>query len=121
MPDDASLPVVRRRRWPRNLALLFLLAVIGGFVFWLVKPHTATATALFEVRRQSSSLLGTQPAESESAFEILKKTQIALLKSKFLLKSALRDPGIASLSLFAGVPDPEEWLQDHLEVSFPQD
>jgi hypothetical protein len=59
--------------------------------------------------------------ESDSDYQILKKTQIALLKSKFLLTSALRDPGIASMSVFAGLPDPEEWLQDHLEVAYPQD
>jgi capsular exopolysaccharide synthesis family protein len=36
------------------------------------------------------------------------------------LTSALRDPGIASLSILAGVRDKEEWLQDHLDVEFPQ-
>jgi hypothetical protein len=120
MSDDTSLPVVRRRRWPRIVGLLFFIALLGGVIFWLVKPETATATALFEVHMKSSSLLGTQPVESDSDYEILKKTQIALLKSKFLLTSALRDPAIASLSVFAGQPDPEEWLQDHLEVTYPQ-
>src|SRR5215216_1986758 len=116
MSDDTSLPVIRRRRWPRIVGLLFLLTLVGGFIFWLVKPETATATALFEVRMKASSLLGTQPVESDSDYQILKKTQIALLKSKFLLTSALRDPGIASLPVIAGLLDPEEWLQDHLEV-----
>lgn len=120
MSNDTSRPAVRRRQWPRIVGLLFLIALVGGFIFWLVKPQTATATALFEVRKASSHLLSTQPGESDSDYEILKKTQIALLKSKFLLTSALRDPGIASLSVFAGVPDPEEWLQDHLEVTYPQ-
>src|SRR5262249_35631756 len=53
-------------------------------------------------------------------FEILKKTQLAKLKSYYVLTAAVRDPGIASLSAFAGEPDPVEWLQDHLSVEFPQ-
>jgi succinoglycan biosynthesis transport protein ExoP len=122
MSDDASLPAVRRRRWPRIIALVLLLSVIGGFVFWLVKPQTASATALFEVRREVPSLTINQPGQSgtDQDFEIFKKTQVAMLKTKFLLTSALRNPGIASLSVFAGVRDPEEWLQDHLDLSYPE-
>jgi succinoglycan biosynthesis transport protein ExoP len=122
MPDDASLPVVRRRRWPRIVALLFLIAIVGGFVFWLVKPQTASATALFEVRREVPSVTGDQPGQSNSDgnYEILKKTQVALLKSRFVLTSALRDPSIGASPLFWGVADHEAWLQDHLEVGYPQ-
>jgi hypothetical protein len=64
---------------------------------------------------------GVEQPNWQSHFDILKKTQIALLKSKFLLTAALRDPGVASLPIFAGVKDPEEWLQDHLKVEFPHD
>jgi hypothetical protein len=122
MSDDASLPVARRRRWPRIVALLLILAAIAGGTYWLVKPKTVTATTLFEVRRIVPSLTANQADVSgtDQDFEILKKTQIATLKAKFLLTSALRNPGIASLSLFAGVRDPEEWLQEHLDVSFPE-
>src|SRR4029079_3239402 len=107
MSDDASLPVVRRRRWPRIVALLLLLAVVGGFVFWLVKPQTSTATALFEVRREVPSVTANQLPGTDQDFELLRKTQIATLKAKFLLTSALRDPGISSLSILAGIRDPE--------------
>jgi polysaccharide biosynthesis transport protein len=121
MSDDASLPVVRRRSWSRIAGLLLLVAMVGGFVFWLVKPQTATATALFEVRREAPSVAGNQPESTSSQdYEILKKTQLALLKSKFLLTSALREPSVAGSPVFAGVVDKEEWLQDHLQVSYPQ-
>jgi succinoglycan biosynthesis transport protein ExoP len=122
MSDDASLPVVRRRRWPRIIGFLFLVALVSGAIAWLVWPKTVTATALFEVRQGEETLTGYPRVQmhSEGEFEILKKTQIALLKSKFLLTSALRDPGVASLSVFAGVRNPEEWLQDHVNVSFPE-
>ena len=96
--------------------------MIGGFVFWLVKPETVTATALFEVRRDVPSLTGNQPGQSGSDqdYEILKKTQIRVLKTKFLLTSARRDPSVGGSPVFAGVRDHEEWLQDNLEASYPQ-
>jgi polysaccharide biosynthesis transport protein len=121
MSNDAPAPAARKRSWARIVGFLLLVAVVGGFVFWLVKPQTATATALFEVGREAPSIAGNQPKSTSSQdYEILKKTQLALLKSKFLLTSALRNPNISGSPVFAGVVDKEEWLQDHLEVSYPQ-
>ena len=57
---------------------------------------------------------------STQKFEILQKTQLALLKSYFVLQTAVRDPSIASLSIFAGEGDPVQWLQENLAVDFPQ-
>ena len=42
------------------------------------------------------------------------------LQSYYVLQAAVRNPGIASLSVFAGEPDPVQWLQENLEVDFPQ-
>jgi hypothetical protein len=120
MSSDAS-PGVRRRRWPWVAAAVLLLALVSAAVTWLAWPKGVTATALFEVRQFETSITSDEYRASEKEFEIIKATQIALLKSKFLLTAALRDPGVASLSVFAGLDDPETWLQDHLEVSYPQD
>ena len=120
MSDDALLPVAPRRIWPRIVGFLFLVALIGGSVYWLVKPQTATATALFEVRQERDSIVHDAVQRSTEDFEIHKKTQLAVLKSKFLLTAALRNPGVASLSILAGKRDKEEWLEDHLQVEFPQ-
>jgi succinoglycan biosynthesis transport protein ExoP len=122
MSDDAPAPRARRRRWPRIAAFLLLVALMIGAIVWEVRPKTITATALFEVRRVIPSLAGDRPEQSrsQSDYEILKKTQVALLKSKFLLTSALRDPHIGGSPVFAGVIDPEEWLKDHLDVDYPE-
>src|SRR4051812_20362066 len=117
MSDDASLPAARRRIWLRAVCLLSTVALVSGFVYWLMRPETPTATALFEVSQERDSLIHDAVQRSTEDFEILKKTQLAV-KSKFLLTAALRDPGIASLSILAGHRDKEEWLQKNLQVEF---
>ncbi len=120
MSHDA-VPSAHGRSYSRIAAILAFVVLVGGAITWQAWPKTVTATALFEVRREAPSVTGNSPdATSGQDYEILKKTQLALLKSKFLLTSALQDPGVAGLPVFNGVADKEEWLQNHLDVSYPQ-
>jgi capsular exopolysaccharide synthesis family protein len=109
-----------RRRWMLALGLGLIIGAGLAITLWMVFPESSSATALFEVRIKQETILRDMNQQSTQDFEILKKTQLALLKSKFLLTAAIRDPGIASLSILAGERDKEGWLQDHLEVEFPQ-
>src|SRR5262245_33082160 len=122
MSDEAAVPEIRPRPWHRIVALLFLLVLVSGGIYWLARPATALATALFKVRIAQDSLLSEPRADPnwQVRFDILKKTQLALLKSRFLRTAAVRMPGVSSLSIFAGVKDPEEWLLKHLEIEFPE-
>jgi hypothetical protein len=82
------------------------------------------ATALFRVSSSPPTLLGDDTIRQgdEYEFKVIQKTQLALLKSYFVLNSAARKPGIASLRIFAGQKDtPEDWMLEHLEVEFPND
>ncbi len=97
-----------------------VIGVSAAVALWFLFPESSSATALFEVRQQQDSIMHDATIRSTQDFEILRKTQLALLQSKYVLTSALRDPGIASLSILAGARDKEEWLQDHLDVQFPQ-
>ena len=49
------------------------------------------------------------------------KTQIALLKSRLVILSALQKPGIAKLPSIRKQHDPASWLKDHLNASFLPD
>ena len=51
----------------------------------------------------------------------MKKTQLAMIKSYFVLNAAVRKPGIASLPILQGQADATDWLERHLEVRYPED
>lgn len=113
---------VRPRRFrPRFslLALLVFITVMCVALAWLVQPRRVVATALFQVDRGRSGGFSDQPPLDNQDFEIFKKTQIAKIKSDYVLTAAIRSPSIANLSPLVGRADPVEWLQEHLEVDFP--
>jgi hypothetical protein len=101
------------------LALLILVTVVSAILGWAVYKKPVVATALFQINNAPAFALNNQQAQSAAQdSEIFKKTQIALIKSSFVLTSSIRAPGIASVSILAGKKDPVAWLQDHLEVEF---
>jgi hypothetical protein len=81
--------------------------------------HPIMVTALLQVSRSPVDLVD-QPVErlSDSAWQINNKTQIALLKSYFVLQSALRQPEIASLPIVKEQQSPIEWLHRNIIVGF---
>jgi succinoglycan biosynthesis transport protein ExoP len=109
-----------RRRWILALGMGSVIGASAALALWVFFPESSSATALFEVRIKQETIMKDANQQSTQDYEILKKTQLALLKSKFLLTSALRDPSISALSILAGERDKEEWLQEHLNVEFPQ-
>jgi hypothetical protein len=123
LDDLAAEPAARSlRRLRFSLLTLFIaITLIALVLAWMVQPNRVVATALFEVRNEYASIVHRERTFSKEDFEILKKTQVALLKSKFVLSSALVNPGIASLPVLNSSDDKEGWLQDHLEIEYPRD
>lgn len=110
-----------RQSWPGRrgasfVAFAALLVLVPGCS--LVSAGMV-AEALFQVGAVQPVLLdnGTSRFNARE-YEIFQKSQVALLKSWFVLNAALRDPGIATLPILAGKDDPVAWLTDHLEVEF---
>jgi beta-lactamase regulating signal transducer with metallopeptidase domain len=75
-------------------------------------------TALFRVSREQERLLDGSSSQSDAGWEVFCKTQIALLRSYFVLQSAVRDPEIAALPLLKSAEDPVGFLAQRLEVGF---
>jgi hypothetical protein len=81
----------------------------------------ASAVALIQVARQPRRVTGEgRDGESDQAWQILCKTQLALLKSYFVLQSALRDSKISNLPLIQAQEEPVEWLANRIDVGFKQ-
>ena len=108
-----------RRRWLLATCVGIVVGGIAGTVLWFQFPESSSATALFQVSNEQQSIAFDVNNQNQN-FDILKKTQLALLRSYFVLNAAVRPPGIASLSIFAKQGDPVEWLQGNLRVDFPQ-
>jgi hypothetical protein len=104
------------------LALLLFVTLICFLLAWWVQPEYVVATTLFRISRKPHTIRDTEGARpyDEREFELLKNTQVALIKSDFVLTSAIRKPGIAALPVLAGQADAVDWLQDHLEIEFPE-
>jgi polysaccharide biosynthesis transport protein len=108
-----------RRRWLLASCVGLTLAILSGTLLWFQFPPSSSATALFKVNSQQESIVFDINKQSAGTFEILKKTQLASLKSYFVNLAASRKPGATSNPILAG-EDPVEWLIQNVEVQFPQ-
>ena len=68
--------------------------------------------------REVNSPLGEKHSFSDAAWNTYCRTQIAAIKSTWVLQAALRDEKIASLPLLKSQPQPVSWLQQHVQVGF---
>ena len=94
MSDEVSDAPARRFR-PRFSLLVLMLVVTGICILlaWIAQPERVTATALFEVSSSSESPFRDPSTPlDEKGFDVLKKTQIAKLKSTYVLTAAVRNP-----------------------------
>jgi capsular exopolysaccharide synthesis family protein len=112
-----------RRRWLLALCMGSVAGALTALGLWVYFPESTSAEAIFQVYSQRPTLVFKDAMPNESKdFSILQRTQVALLKSYFVLQSAVRDPGIASMSILAntGSEDPVQWLANELNVNFLQ-
>jgi hypothetical protein len=119
-PAEQS-PPTRRRRWPRFSVLTLLLFVTAVCIALglLYRQSGCEAEAAFRVQSRPPALLEDAAAFDAGEFDIYRQSQIELIKNRWLLQSALRNPKVASLPILAGSDDPVTWLHDRLIVEFP--
>ncbi len=110
-----------RRRWILVLGMGVVAAVVAAGGLWTLFPESSSSTALFQVYSEPQKL-AFNSANENTKFEVLQNTQLALLKSNFVLQAAIRDPAVASLGVLAGESGTDgkvKWLVDNLNVDFP--
>jgi capsular exopolysaccharide synthesis family protein len=109
-----------RRRWLPAVALALTLGSLAGILTWLFLPRNFEAVAWLRVR-DKSGMYGAGAGRDNAEYEAYRKTQVQLIKSPFVLTSALRRPGISSLTTFSGEEDPVGWLTRNIQVSAPME
>lgn len=109
-----------RRRWVLATGLGLLSAVALAALVWWLNPPQATAVAMLKVSSVQPTIAFDVDAGSEEVkFDIYRQTQMSAVKSIFVIQAALRKEGIAKLPTLADQKDQVKWLQDNLDVSFP--
>lgn len=109
-----------RRRWLPATALALTLGSLAGILTWLFLPRNFEAVAWLRVR-DKSGMYGAGAGRDNAEYEAYRKTQVQLIKSPFVLTSALRRPGISTLTTFSGEDDPVGWLMRNIQVSAPME
>ena len=109
-----------RRRWLPATALALALASIAGILTWVFLPKGFESVAWLRVR-DKSGMFGVGGGRDNAEYEAYRKTQVQLIKSPFVLTSALRRPGISSLSTLSAADDPVGYLMRNIQVSAPME
>ena len=110
-----------RRKWLPAVLLGTLAAMlIAGLLLWLF-PLSSSVTAYLRVEAlEPESLFGDKQRINPKEYEIFQQTQLTLMKSNFVLNSALTRNEISQLdAVQKEEPDALAWLSDELRVSFP--
>ena len=106
-----------RRRLALATTVGLALAVVVAVPTWLLVPHGYEAVAWLRVR-DKAGMLSTAGRDS-AEYEAYRKTQAQLIKSPFVLSSALRRPGVADCNALRDEPDPVGWLESSITVTAP--
>ncbi|MGI9427488.1 MAG: polysaccharide biosynthesis tyrosine autokinase [Bythopirellula sp.] len=108
-----------RRRWLMALLLGSLIAALTGLLLLWLFPRSSSISALVHVQEETETMLDEKKGFSQQQLEVFQANQVALIKSQFVLKSALGRSDISQLeAVRKEEPDPISWLQDELQVGF---
>ncbi|MCC7476742.1 MAG: hypothetical protein IT425_15235, partial [Pirellulales bacterium] len=102
--DASTFLNALRRRWLLALCLGLVVGTLSAIGMWALFPQSSSAKALFQVSAEQETVLRNDQPNMQG-FENLKKTQLALLKSNFVLSAAIRNPKVGGLSALAGEKD----------------
>lgn len=104
-----------KRRWRVAVVLGVPIAVVAAAFAYLATPAPFTASALLRLAAVEQRLVF-QTAEAQADFQTYRRTQMALIKSRFVMNAALRKPNVAALSLVKQQTYPVAWLEEAIQV-----
>ena len=105
------------RRWLLAGSLgLLLVAATGSGVFFFMPPPKHSVRTLIHAPPHRRVVF--KHANSSGDLSNHQRTQVAMLKSRLVLNSALRDPKVAKLSIVQQQIEPVEWLEKEIQADF---
>jgi succinoglycan biosynthesis transport protein ExoP len=104
-----------RRCWLLAACVGFVLAALLAPLPWFLLPKGYEAVAWLRMRSSTGAFSGV----GTGGFEQYQRTQLQLITSPIVLTSAMRQPGLAGLSLFADQDDPIDWLARNVQTLAP--
>ncbi len=109
-----------RRRWWIGLSIGIACGALAGVAVWFGMVPQYTATAKIRIASQQERIVfDTIDMTTQSSFDTYKNTQSQLVKSRFVLVGALRNPEVAELPIVREQVDAVAWLAKEPRVSFP--
>ena len=105
-----------RRRWLMALLLGGLFAIVAGVLLLWLFPLSSSISALVHVQQEITNVMDEKDRFSPQKLEVFQETQVSLIKSQFVLQSALSRRDVAQLeAVRKEEPDPITWLQEELQ------
>ena len=104
-----------KRRWKQAVLIGIPVTALVAGLAWALFPAYYTSFALLKVASTEPRLVF-KKAESEQNFDTFRQTQIAMIRSRFVLNAALRRPGISELQTIQKLAHPLEWLETNIVV-----
>jgi succinoglycan biosynthesis transport protein ExoP len=123
MPGETSTPtplgllVSLRRRWALALLVGLCHAALLTGVVWYMWTEKYTARTMLQVSSARPIILFDTP-DGRSDFGNYQRAQVALIKSRLVLNSALRNPKVAELPIIKQQRDPLEFLEREIRADF---
>lgn len=113
--NPQGLLLAFKRRWRTAVIIGVPVAILAAVGVFLATPAPFTAFALLRMAAVEQRLVF-KTAEEVSDFGTYRKTQMALIKSRFVMNAALRKPNVAALSMVREQPFPVAWLEQAIQV-----
>jgi capsular exopolysaccharide synthesis family protein len=116
--DAWTLLLSLRRRWALALGLAVGLSAMTALVAKLaLPPPTYTVRTLLYVAANRPIVLFDTP-EGRTEFANNQKNQLAMVKGRPVLRSALANKEVASLSIIHGQANPLTWLESNITADY---
>lgn len=116
-PTLPGMLVALRRRLVLALVLGVVCSVPVAVGVWYGLPSSFSARTLLHVAAIRPKILF-DTTEVRPDFASFQRTQITMVKSRLVLRSALRDPRVADVAVVREAKDPVDWLEKHIVADY---